>query len=162
MRFVAARTTIHTTRKYIFCISTSVSSCQRRINSFVRSWRCCYSVECSSLSRNHRLYLPVAFSCAHLARHPPPPLLRILRRFCPSPSVVQFVGVLLRPVPSVVTRFMENGSVERLLVMTDKQATKELVTRMGVEAAKGVIHLHRSVMGITRIEQGWCGTKGWG
>lgn len=59
-------------------------------------------------------------------------------------SVVQFVGVLLRPVPSVVTRFMENGSVEKLLVSTDWPATKDLVARMAIEAAKGVIHLHRS------------------
>lgn len=60
-------------------------------------------------------------------------------------SVVQFVGVLLRPVPSVVTRFMENGSVETLLVSSDRPATKQLVARMAVEAAKGVIHLHRCV-----------------
>lgn len=58
-------------------------------------------------------------------------------------SVVQFVGVLLRPVPSVVTRFMENGSVDTLLVSSDRLATKQLVTRMAIEAAKGVIHLHR-------------------
>lgn len=60
-----------------------------------------------------------------------------------SPSVVQFVGVLLRPVPSVVTRFMENGSVETLLVSSDKPASKKMVLRMAIEAAKGVIHLHR-------------------
>lgn len=62
-------------------------------------------------------------------------------------SVVQFVGVLLRPVPSVVTRFMENGSVENLLVSTDRPAAKDLVARMAVEATKGVIHLHRCVNG---------------
>lgn len=67
-----------------------------------------------------------------------------LSRNTPS-SVVQFVGVLLRPVPSVVTRFMKNGSVEDLLVSSDKPATKDLVVRMASEAATGVIHLHRCI-----------------
>lgn len=67
---------------------------------------------------------------------------RPMHRMCRF-SVVQFVGVLLRPVPSVVTLFMGNGSVETLLVSSDRPATKQLVARMAVEAAKGVIHLHR-------------------
>ncbi|CAN0190357.1 unnamed protein product, partial [Hapterophycus canaliculatus] len=62
---------------------------------------------------------------------------------CNHNCVVQFVGVLLRPVPSVVTMFMENGSVEDMLVSSDSPATKPLVVRMAIEAAKGVIHLHR-------------------
>lgn len=39
--------------------------------------------------------------------------------------------------------FMENGSVEDMLVSSDSPAKKELVVRMAIEAAKGVIHLHR-------------------
>ncbi|CAM9154846.1 unnamed protein product [Pylaiella littoralis] len=68
---------------------------------------------------------------------------RMLAKVCNHNCVVQFVGVLLRPVPSVVTMFMENGSVEDMLVSTDSPATKDLVVRMAIEAAKGVIHLHR-------------------
>lgn len=62
---------------------------------------------------------------------------------CNHNCVVQFVGVLFRPTPSVVTMFMENGSVEDMLVSSDSPAKKELVVRMAIEAAKGVIHLHR-------------------
>ncbi|CAM9181388.1 unnamed protein product [Ectocarpus sp. 12 AP-2014] len=71
---------------------------------------------------------------------------RMLAKVCNHNCVVQFVGVLLRPVPSVVTMFMENGSVEDMLVSSDKKATKDLVCRMAIEAAKGVIHLHRQAM----------------
>lgn len=71
------------------------------------------------------------------------PVVAEIHAVCNHNCVVQFVGVLLRPVPSVVTMFMENGSVEDMLVSSDKKATKDLVCRMAIEAAKGVIHLHR-------------------
>eukprot|EP00752_Nemacystus_decipiens_P001312 g1302.t1 len=68
---------------------------------------------------------------------------RMLAKVCNHNCVVQFVGVLFRPTPSVVTMFMENGSVEDMLVSSNSPAKKELVVRMAIEAAKGVIHLHR-------------------
>lgn len=71
---------------------------------------------------------------------------------CNHNCVVQFVGVLFRPTPSVVTMFMENGSVEGLLVSGDSPAKKELVGRMAIEAAKGVIHLHRLGVGLYRLD----------
>lgn len=84
-------------------------------------------------------YLP-ASTLAYLNRVFFPPNL-----VCNHNCVVQFVGVLFRPTPSVVTMFMENGSVEDMLVSGDGSAKKELVVRMAIEAAKGVIHLHRLV-----------------
>lgn len=40
----------------------------------------------------------------------------MMRRVCNHDSIVQFVGVLLRPRPAVVTKFMRSGSLEELLV----------------------------------------------
>eukprot|EP00752_Nemacystus_decipiens_P002890 g2689.t1 len=68
---------------------------------------------------------------------------RMLAKVCNHNCVVQFVGVLFQPTPSVVTMFMENGSVEDMLVSSNSPAKKELVVRMAIEAAKGMIHLHR-------------------
>lgn len=94
-----------------------------------------------------------ALSRAHA--HPYPSLslslcrASVMERVCHHDNVVQFVGVLLEPKRSVVTRFMPRGSVQDVLVQRgarqfarDRLRWADLV-RMAADAAAGILHLHR-------------------
>lgn len=66
-----------------------------------------------------------------------------MARVCNHAHIIQFVGIVLAPKPCVVTVFCSNGSVETMLV-NRKHVPFDLdcLSRMALEAALGVQHLH--------------------
>jgi serine/threonine protein kinase len=71
----------------------------------------------------------------------------MMARVCNHDNVVQFIGVILPPLPSVVTRFMARGSVEDVMVKPGPRNTRDSIpfvsiVLMAKEAAAGVLHLH--------------------
>lgn len=67
-----------------------------------------------------------------------------MARVCNHSFVIQFIGIVLDPVPCVVTLFCENGSVENLIFKTPASALPDYDTllRFALETAIGVKHLH--------------------
>jgi len=67
-----------------------------------------------------------------------------MARVCNHAFVIQFVGIVLEPLPSVVTVFCGYGSVEDLLVKSGKGSTfdADILFRLATEAAMGIRHLH--------------------
>ena len=69
---------------------------------------------------------------------------KLMARVCNHDHVIQFVGIVVNPCPCVVTIFCPQGSVEDLLVTSERKHEVEYATvlRMALEAAKGIRHLH--------------------
>jgi serine/threonine protein kinase len=69
-----------------------------------------------------------------------------MSRVCNHAFIIQFIGVVLEPLPCVVTAFYANGSVEDLLVKDkfNKRHSIDILTliRFTLETAIGVRHLH--------------------
>lgn len=69
-----------------------------------------------------------------------------MARVCNHAFIIQFIGIVLTPIPCVVTAFYVNGSVEDLLVKnsTCKRDSINLQTliRFSLETIMGVRHLH--------------------
>jgi serine/threonine-protein kinase CTR1 len=71
-----------------------------------------------------------------------------MSRVCNHENILPFVGVMVRPQPAVVTKFMMNGNVEDLLVRESPRNARARVpyrqlVLMAQQAATGVVHLHR-------------------
>jgi serine/threonine protein kinase len=67
-----------------------------------------------------------------------------MARVCNHSFVIQFIGIVLDPVPCVVTLFCQNGSVENLILKSPNSAVPDYDTllRFALETAIGVKHLH--------------------
>ena len=66
-----------------------------------------------------------------------------MARVCNHSFVIQFIGVVLDPVPSVVTLFCDNGSVENLILKNPGNIPDhDTLLRFALETAMGVRHLH--------------------
>jgi len=76
----------------------------------------------------------------------------VMARVCSHDHIVHFIGVLIKPMPAIVTAFMELGSLEDVLVVPGSGRYRRHdfndagLVRMACHAAAGILHLHHEAV----------------